>query len=129
MTCGRGFDVSMITTLSARIRRRCTSSAGNACRLHKHRALQAADVDAELERVGAHHARDLSVPQAGLDLAPVKREIAGAISAHPFRRVEPRGQVLAQVAEHHLDLEAAAAEDYGLHAVADPWGRDSAGFG
>ena len=94
----------------------------------KHRALQAADVDAELERVGAHHARDLSLPQAGLDLAPVKREIAGAISAHPFRRVEPRGQVLAQVAEHHLDLEAAPAEDYGLHAVADPWGRDSAGF-
>src|SRR6185437_15899135 len=30
----------------------------------------------------------------------------------------------AQVAQHHLDLQTAAAEDDGLDARANPWGRD-----
>src|SRR5260370_19782238 len=46
------------------------------------RALQAADVDAELQRVRAHHPVDLSAAQAGLDLAPVQRQVTPARTPH-----------------------------------------------
>ncbi len=87
--------------------------------------LQAADVDAELERVGAHHAGDLSAAQAGLDLAPPQRQVARAVAADPLAGVESRRQRLLQVGEHHLDLKPAAAEDDGLYALADPGRRDA----
>src|SRR5205823_74805 len=119
MTCGRGLDVSMITTLSARMRRRCTSSAGNACRLQNQRpadrsrassgaaellpgrrygprvadqrgALGAPDVDAELERVGADDRGDIAVAQTRLDLSAVQRQVSGAIASHAFGGVESR---------------------------------------
>src|SRR5207247_7926505 len=88
----------------------------------------APDVDAQLERVRADDARDLAVAEPGLDLAPVEREVAGAVAAHAPRRVEARRKVLAQVAEHHLHLQAAAAEDDGLHAIANPRRGDAPGF-
>ena len=84
------------------------------------RRLQRADVDAELQRVRADHPVHLARTQPGLDLAPVQREVAGAVAAHPPAGVEPRQQRLAEVAEHHLDLEARAAEHDRLHAGADP---------
>ena len=80
------------------------------------RGLQAADVDAQLERVGADDAGDLAAAQAGLDLPPVQGQVAGAVAAHALGGVEPRREVLAQVAEHHLDLQAAAAEHDRLDA-------------
>ena len=49
----------------------------------EHRTLQAADVDPELQRVGADHAGDLSVAQTGFDLAPMQREVTRAIPTHP----------------------------------------------
>ena len=92
----------------------------------QHRALQAADVDSELERVGAHHGCDLSAAQPCFYLSPVQRQVAGAVAAHALRRVEARRQVLAQIAEHHLDLQPAAAKDDGLHAGANPGRGDAA---
>ncbi len=50
----------------------------------------------------------------------MQRKVSRAVSAHALVGVEPRGQVLAQVAEHHLDLQPAAAEHDGLDAGADP---------
>src|SRR5712691_12731169 len=55
-------------------------------------------------------------------------EIPGAVATHPSRRIQAGRQVLAQIAQHHLDLEAAAAEQDGLHASAYPWRRYAPGF-
>ena len=52
-------------------------------------------------------------------------QVAGAVSAHALGGVKAGGQVLSQVAQHHLDLEAATAEEDGLNAGADPWRRDA----
>jgi hypothetical protein len=93
---------------------------------HEDRRLEAADVDAELECIGRHDSRHLARAEAGLDLAPVKRQVAAAIAPHPADGVEPRRQVLLKVAQHHLDLEPAAAEDDGLHAGPDPRRGDPA---
>src|ERR1700682_6803519 len=57
----------------------------------QHRGLEGADVDAELQSVGAHHAGDLAVAQAGLDLAAVERQGAGPGAAPPLVRVEAGG--------------------------------------
>src|ERR1700730_19210379 len=46
------------------------------------RRLEAADVDAELKGVGAHHACDLSTAQAGLDLSTMQGQVPGSIAAH-----------------------------------------------
>ena len=89
------------------------------------RRLQAADVDPQLERVGADHAGDLSAAQAGLDLPAMQRQVSRSIAAHALRSVEARREVLSEVAEHHLDLQAAAAENDCLHPAADPWRRDT----
>src|SRR5437773_9024530 len=86
----------------------------------QHRALQASNVDAELEGVGADNPRDLSAAQTRLDLAAVKREVAGAVAADAARGIETRVEVLPQVAEHHLDRKPAATEHDRLHARANP---------
>ena len=94
----------------------------------QHRALQAPDVDAQLERVGADDRGDVAVAQTRLDLAPVQRQVSGAIASHSLRGVESRREFFPQVAQHHLDLQPAAAEHDGLHAGADPGGREPPGF-
>src|SRR6267378_4348092 len=93
---------------------------------NEHRALQAPDVDAELERVRAHDGGDLSVAKPRLYLSPMQRQITGAVAAYAARGVEARIEVLPQVAQHHLHREAAAAEDDRLHARANPGRRDPA---
>ena len=95
---------------------------------HQDCALQAADVDAQLERIRAHDACDVSAAQPRLYLASVQREVAGPVTAHAPRRVEARIEVLPEVAEHHLDRKAAATEHDGLHACPDPWRCNSARF-
>ena len=91
----------------------------------QHCALQASDVDAQLQRVGAHHASDVSVAKPRLDLAPVQGQVAGAIPAHAARGVEARIEVLPQIAEHHLDRKPAATEDDRLHPRANPGRRNA----
>src|SRR5216684_5533299 len=92
------------------------------------RRLQAADIDPQLQRIGADDSGDISVAQPGLDLAPMEWEIPGAVATHPSRRIQAGRQVLAEIAQHHLDLEPAAAEQDGLHAGAYPWRRYTPGF-
>src|SRR5438045_3056231 len=110
MTCGRGCEVSMMITLSAAMRRRCISSAGTAGLLprrcdragvaHEDRRLQSSDVDAQLERVGADHAGDGARAETGFDLPAMQGQVARAVAADALVRVEPRREVLAQVAQH-----------------------------
>src|SRR5207302_119805 len=51
-------------------------------------ALEAPDVDAQLERVRAHDAGDLARAQARLDLASMQGQVARAVTAHPLVSVE-----------------------------------------
>ena len=91
----------------------------------QHRRVQAADVDAQLESIGADDACDIARAQARFNLASMQGKVSRAITANAPVGVEPRCQVLSQVAEHHLDLQPAAAEDDGLNAGADPWRGDA----
>ena len=50
------------------------------------RCVQAADVDAQLQRVGRHHAEHFTRPQPGLDLAPLGGQVAAAVSADALVR-------------------------------------------
>src|SRR4051794_13267743 len=52
-------------------------------------------------------------------------QVARAVTAHPLVSVESWRELFAQVAQHHLHLKAAAAEDDGLDAGADPGCRDA----
>ena len=47
----------------------------------KHRDVEAPDVHAQLERVGADDAQHLAVPEAALDRAPLGRQVAGPVAA------------------------------------------------
>ena len=57
------------------------------------RAVEQADVDPELERVGRADAEQVAFDQATLDLAPLLRRVARAVRREPRRggRVEPVG--------------------------------------
>ena len=46
---------------------------------HADRGVQRADVDAELQRVGGHHAEQLAADEPSLELAPLLRGVAGAV--------------------------------------------------
>ena len=50
------------------------------------RAVEVADVDAELERVGRRDAEQLALDEPPLDLAPLLRRVAGAVRREPPRR-------------------------------------------
>ncbi|MFN8620495.1 MAG: hypothetical protein U0869_07105 [Chloroflexota bacterium] len=53
--------------------------------------VQAADVDAQLQRVRAHDAQQLAAAQSALDGSPLGRQVAAAIAADPIAaaRVPP----------------------------------------
>ena len=56
---------------------------------HDDRGVQRADVDAELQRVGRHHAAQLAADQPRLELAALLRRVAGAVrrdACRPARR-------------------------------------------
>ena len=55
------------------------------------RAVEVADVDAELERVGGRDAEQVALHEAPLDLAPLLRRVTGAVRRQAGRRrgVEP----------------------------------------
>ena len=69
----------------------------------QHRDVEAADVDAQLEGVGADDAQDLAVAQPALDRSPLRGQVAAAVAAQPRPRAEVHPQGLAQVREHDLD--------------------------
>ena len=54
---------------------------------HADRRVERADVDAELERVGGHHAEQLALEQLVLELAPLLRRVAGAVGGDPVGQV------------------------------------------
>ena len=54
---------------------------------HADRGVEVADVDAELERVGGHDGQQVALGQPPLDLAPLRRRVAGAVGRDPLGQV------------------------------------------
>ena len=54
---------------------------------HADRRVEVADVDAELERVGGHDRQQVALGQPPLDLAPLRRRVAGAVGRDPLGEV------------------------------------------
>ncbi len=83
------------------------------------RRVEAANVDAELERVGGHHPPYPTVAQAALDLLALVRQVAAAVAADRVRVAGRRRERLAQVGGQHLDRGARLRERDRLHAAGD----------
>ncbi len=68
------------------------------------RDVQAADVDAQLERLRGHDGVELVGEQTAFDVAPLLRRVAGAVRLHALRRVPPAAvlEAAADVAVHQL---------------------------
>ena len=67
------------------------------------RHVEAADVDAQLERVRRDDAEDLAVAQAALDRPPLRRQVAAAVATDPRPRPELLAQRLTQPGQQDLD--------------------------
>ena len=84
------------------------------------RAVEVADVDAELERVGGRDAEQVALDEPPLDLPPLLRRVAGAVRGQPGRgcRVEPvAGEAVDELrrlaALREADRAQAAADEPG----------------
>src|SRR5579862_1457622 len=71
---------------------------------HADRGVEIADIDAELKRVGGHHAQQLSATQAALDLLALSRGVTGPVWRYPFG--ESRLKAVGGVAKDELDALA-----------------------
>ena len=91
------------------------------------RDIEAADVDAELERVGGHHAEHLAVAQPVLDRAPLGRQVAAAVAADATARAVALAQRLAQAGQQQLDRDPRPSEDDRLATGAQEGERPALG--
>ena len=80
-------------------------------------AVEEADVDAELQRVGGRDAEQLSLDQPPLDLPPLRGRVAGAVGRQPGRRL--RVEALRSEAVDELDGLAALGEADRAQAARD----------
>ena len=92
--------------------------------------VQAADVDAQLQGVGAGDAQEFPLRQLALDLAPLGGQVAAAVGVHAAGQaradlVEP----LAHGAQQALGPVARAAEADDLHVVLDQLAHQADGLG
>ena len=75
------------------------------------RRVERADVDAELERVGGHHAEQLALQQLVLELAPLLRRVAGAVRGDRGRPGR-RGPRSLSVSWAKRDISSTALRDF-----------------
>src|SRR2546426_5539793 len=83
----------------------------------EYRRVQVTDIDTKLEGIRADHAPHRTVAQSVLDLAPLQRQVATAITANRSTLPEAIRERLLQVAEQNLNLQAGTPEDDGLHSA------------
>ena len=90
-----------------------------------HARIERADVDAQFQRIGRHHAADAAVAQAALDFAPLAGQIAAAIAANRLRLARLRRIRLLQISEQHFRVQPAIGENDGLQLARQriPWRR------
>ena len=93
------------------------------------RRVEAADVDAQLERVRGDDAEDLAVAQAVLDGPALGRQVAAAVAADPAARPAALAERLAQAGQQQLDRDPRPAEDDRLAAGAQERQRPALGEG
>ena len=93
---------------------------------HQHRRVEAADVDAELERVRRDDAQHRPLAQPPLDLAPLERQVAAAVAADHALRARLRLERLLEVGHEHLGREARGREHDRLQPLAEERQRDVA---
>ena len=94
----------------------------------QHGHVEGADVDPELEGVGADDHLDLSRAQAGLDLAPQQRQVATAVAADLVgAQAQVPGRFL-QVTRQHLHRRSPATEEDRLVARPDEVPRKTPGL-
>ena len=74
---------------------------------HADRGVEIAHVDAQLERVGGDHGKQLALGQAPLDLAPLLRRVAGAVGRDAVGQVAASRILEAQAGELLDQLDAA----------------------
>ncbi len=100
---------------------RLLPGAGDGARVARHDArLQVADVDAQLQRVGAHNAHDRAVAQPLFNVAPEVRQIAAPVAGDEVvvaRDLCPEG--ILEILGEHLHVEPAGGEHDGLDLVVD----------
>ena len=77
----------------------------------KHRDIEAADIDAQFQRVRRNHAANAPVAQAALDLTPLIGQIAAAIADDGFLRRRPGFDSRLQVAHENLGDQPAVGEN------------------
>ena len=93
-----------------------------------HAGVERADVDAQFQRVGRHHAADAAFAQAALDLAALAGKIAAAIAANRLGLPGLRRVRLLQIREQHFGVQAAIGEDDGLQFAREEFLRHARGF-
>ena len=81
--------------------------------------VEAPDIHAELQRVGADDPEDLAVAQALLDGAPLGWQVPAAVAPHPAARPVALAQRLAQARQDDLDRGPRATEHDRLAAGPD----------
>ncbi len=98
-----------------------TQAGNRAGEGHDERRVERTDVDAELERVGADHRRELAGGQSSLDLPPLRRRVAGTVGGDgvgelsgaetlQLERDEPREQLDTHTGAHEADRARAVAD-------------------
>src|SRR6185295_7267492 len=88
-------------------------------------AVEQADVDAELERVGRGDAEQLALHESALDVAPLLRRVAGAVGRKPLRGL--RVDAIRRHAVDELRLLAALREADRAQAALHELGHDPRG--
>ena len=98
---------------------------------HAERRVQIADVDAELERVGGHDRQQIALREALLDLASLRRRVAGAVGRDALRQVGPPGvlEALAREALDQLHTSARLQEADRPDLALDQLGQQVRGLG
>ncbi len=91
------------------------------------RHVQAADVDAQLERIRRDDAEDLAVAQTAFDRPPLGGQVAAAIAAYPAARPVALAQRLAETGQQDLDRHPRPAEDDRLATGAQEGQRPALG--
>ena len=89
--------------------------------------VQAANVDAQLERIGRDDPEHLAAAQPGLDCAPLGGQIATSITTHALHRAKALPQRFAQARQQQLDADPGFPKDDRLAAGAQERQRGAMG--
>ena len=91
--------------------------------------IQAADIHPQLQRVRRHHAVELASPQPRCGIAPLRGQVAAAISSNARRLARVAVEHILQVLGQHFHHQAGIGEYDGLEPGFDGAAGDAGGLG